>query len=120
METGATQNEVVQAVLTEIQASKHLHATVYLDRELDYMTEDLALGITNYKSTLKNVLANTPLVKLPHEEIIRKLDEAGKSFHVLVLKTNLTLPYTSVFFQLGCGYWNDKSETKLRSLIPHS
>jgi len=32
----------------------------------------------------------------------------------LLLKTKLTLPYTSVFFRLDCGYWTDEAETQLR------
>lgn len=57
------------------------------------------------------------VTKLPHEQIIGKLDEAGKTFHVVILKTNMTLPYTSMFFQLECGYWNDASEKSLRDAI---
>ena len=48
------------------------------------------------------------------EEIIAKLDEAGKTFHVLVLKTRMTIPYTSVFVRLDCGYWTEEQEKKLR------
>ena len=34
---------------------------------------------------------------LPHEEIISKLDRAGEMFRVLVIKTNMRIPYTSCF-----------------------
>jgi hypothetical protein len=51
---------------------------------------------------------------LLHEDIIAKLDEAGNKFKILLFKTNLTLPYTSVFFQLDCGYWDDDAEGRLR------
>jgi hypothetical protein len=81
------------------------------------MPADLAKGITAYRNNLQKILGQAQPVKLPHEQIIGKLNEAGKTFHILVLKTNMALPYTSVFFQLGCGYWNDESEKKLRSLI---
>jgi len=47
-------------------------------------------------------------------EIIKKLDASSDLFNVLILKTDLTLPYTSVFIELGAGYWNGKSETELR------
>lgn len=30
----------------------------------------------------------------------------------------MTLPYTSVFLQLECGYWNAASEKRLRALVP--
>lgn len=55
-----------------------------------------------------------------YEQIFGKLDEAEKTFHVMVLKTTMTPPYMSVFFQLGCGYWNVTSEKRLRFLIPTS
>jgi hypothetical protein len=33
---------------------------------------------------------------------------------VLILKTNLRLPYTSVFIELDCGYWSPEAERRLR------
>ena len=54
---------------------------------------------------------------LPHEEIISKLDEAGKTFHILVLKSRLTIPYTSVFIRLECGYWSADAEKRLREAM---
>jgi hypothetical protein len=67
-------------------------------------------GIGAYRDALAKTLANQPAQVLPHEQIIGKLDEAGKVFKVLLIKTPLTLPYTSVFFQLECGYRNVASE----------
>ena len=52
-----------------------------------------------------------------HEEIIARLDQAGATFRILILKTRMTLPYTSVFFQLECGYWTAEAEQKLREAI---
>jgi len=52
-----------------------------------------------------------------NEEIISKLDEAGKTFHILVLKTTLTIPYTSVFIRLECGYWGADAEKRLREAM---
>jgi hypothetical protein len=34
---------------------------------------------------------------------------------VLVLKTESTIPYSSVFIQLDCKYWSAEKEQKLRS-----
>ena len=51
------------------------------------------------------------------QEIISKLDEAGKTFHILVLKTSLTIPYTSVFVRLECGYWGADAEKRLRAAM---
>ena len=48
------------------------------------------------------------------ERIIHELDEAGRAFHVLVIKTNMTIPYTSVFLELRAAYWGDEAEERLR------
>ena len=73
-----------------------------------------APGITAFRQQLSHVLGSRPVSALPHEQIIAKLDDAGKTFRVLIIKTNLTLPYTSVFLQLDCGYWSADAERRLR------
>jgi hypothetical protein len=35
-------------------------------------------------------------------------------YQILILKTTLTIPYTTVFLQLDCGYWSDAAEKRLR------
>jgi hypothetical protein len=55
--------------------------------------------------------------QLPHEEIIAKLDDCARLFRILILKTNLTIPYTSVFFELDCGYWSAEAEQRLRQAM---
>ena len=49
-----------------------------------------------------------------HDSVFTKLDEASKLFKIVVLKTNETIPYTSVFLQLDCSYWNAEKEKQLR------
>ena len=49
-----------------------------------------------------------------HEAVFAKFDEASKLFKIVVLKTNETIPYTSVFLQLDCSYWNAEKGKKLR------
>jgi hypothetical protein len=31
----------------------------------------------------------------------------------------MTLPYTSVFFELRAAYWGDEAEERLRKAMPH-
>jgi len=45
------------------------------------------------------------------------IDDAGKTFRVLFIKTNTTIPYTSVFLRLDCGYMTDEIESKIRDAI---
>ena len=117
LDTGASQEEVTRAVLEALAASRHVKPIVYVDRELEFVPEDAASGISAYRKNLDGILAGVEVSRMPHEQIITKLDEAGKTFHILLLKTKMTIPYTSVFFQLECGYWNAASEKRLRDAI---
>jgi len=76
-----------------------------------------APGIAAYRKELAGVLGQRPVNSLPHEEIIAKLDKAGEVFRILILETNMTLPYTSVFLELDCGYWTAEAEQRLRDAI---
>jgi hypothetical protein len=52
-----------------------------------------------------------------HEQIIAKVDQSGEVFRIFVIKTKMTIPYTSVFFELDCGYWNAEAEVRLRQAM---
>jgi len=113
----ADQVTVVNEVLTVLAKTRHVKPTIYTDAEMKFVAETNAPGIGVYRVALAKILANRPTQVMPHEQIIGKLDEAGKTFKVLIVKTPLTLPYTSVFFQLECGYWNAASEQELRAAM---
>jgi hypothetical protein len=111
------QLEVVKAVLAALAQTKHVKPTIYVDAELKHVAETNAPGIGAYRDGLARILEGKAPQALPHEQIIARLDAAGKAFKVLILKTPLTKPYTSVFFQLECGYWNAASEQELRAAM---
>ena len=110
VETNASQMEVVRAVLGAINHSIQVRPVIFMDAELPFVTDEDAPGVTTYRSEVTPLLQDHPLEKLPHEKIIADVDEAGKTFHVLVLKTNMTIPYTSVFIRLDCKYWTADQE----------
>jgi len=114
IETNANQLDVVKAVLDQLSKAKHVRPVILTDAELKVVPEADAAGVTAYRESLTSLLGKTEAQSLPHEEIISKLDEAGKTFHVLILKTNMTIPYTSVFIRLECGYWSADAEKRLR------
>ena len=116
--TGAEQLDVARAALEAVDAASHVRPIIYLDAELEHVAEADAPGIDAYRTELKQLLAGRRVQSMPHEDIIAKLDEAGKTFRVLILKTDLALPYTSVFVQLDCGYWSAEAEEKLRKAMP--
>ena len=111
------QLDVVKAVLAELAKTKHVKPVIYTDVEMKFVAETNAPGMAAFREDLLKILARQPVRVLPHEEIIAKLDEAGKTFKILVIKTPLTKPYTSVFFQLECGYWNADAEKQLRDAM---
>jgi hypothetical protein len=114
IETNASQLDVVRMVLDQLSKARHVRPVLFTDAELKVVPETDAAGVTAYREALSNLLGKSEVQSLPHEEIISKLDEAGKTFHVLVLKTNMTIPYTSVFIRLDCGYWSADAEKRLR------
>ena len=107
--------EAARFVLETLTHTRHVQPILFLDRELHFISENDAAGIRAYRSALDEILAQHSPAYLPHEEILGKLNEAGKMYRVLILKTNGTLPYTSVFIRLDCGYWSLEKEARLRA-----
>lgn len=119
IETDGDQLDVVRRVVREVAETKHVRPVVFTDAELKAVPEDDAPGVTYYRDSLNHFLeefqaGSLERQSLPHEQIISKLDEAGKTFHILVLKTRMAIPYTSVFLRLDCGYWTEGQERRLR------
>jgi hypothetical protein len=114
IDTGSTQLEVVRAVLHAIDQSIQVRPVVFMDAELPFVSDDDAPGVSEYRAYVGQLLENYPVERLPHEKIISNIDEAGKTFRVLVLKTDMTIPYTSVFIRLDCKYWTADQEKHLR------
>jgi hypothetical protein len=114
IETTAPQLEVVRAVVAAIHGSIHVRPVVFMDAELHFVSDDDAPGVSAYRAEVGQLLRDYPIEQLPHEKIISNIDEAGKTFHILVLKTTMTIPYTSVFIRLDCKYWSADQEKRLR------
>lgn len=117
---GEGQLEVAGKVLDAIAASSHVRANVYLDKELKFVSPNDAPGVREYRQQLEILLANANVTNLPHEQIIAKLDEVSRVFRVLIIKTELAIPYTSIFFELDCGYWSPDAEQRMRRAIAAS
>lgn len=120
IETGARLPEVLRGVLDDIDRSIHVRPVVYLDAELPFIPEQDAPGVSQYRGELKGILGTRPVTSLPHEELLRKVDDVSRSYNVLILKTSETIPYTSVFLQLNCKYWSDDAEARLRATMKHA
>ncbi len=114
IDTGTDQLTVLNYVLGAFKESKHVRPLVHLDAELASVPESEAAGVDLYREQLKSRIAGMPVDFVLHQTLIDQLNDVGKSFHVLVLKTSMTIPYTSVFLQLDCKYWSAESEARLR------
>jgi hypothetical protein len=117
IETGSDQLAVLDFVLGAIKDSKHVRPLVHTDKEIDYIPESEAPGVERYREDLKRRIAGIPSDSVLHQELIDRLSETGKSIHVLVLKTQMTIPYTSIFLQLDCKYWSAESEARMRKAM---
>lgn len=123
IETIATRTghiEVLEKTLKAIFECKHIRARVLIDAELRLLSEEDAPGVTTYRQELSQLLGDRSTCELDHEQIISQLDKSGSLFRILILKSTLTIPYTSVFLELDCGYWDSVSERRLRDSNKHA
>jgi len=117
IDTSADHLAVVDYVLDELRNSRHVRPLVHTDKELEFVSEKDAPGVARYREDLKARLSALTADAVLHQQLIDRLAETGKSFHVLVLKTRMAIPYTSVFLQLDCQYWSADSEARLREAM---
>ena len=113
--SGAGLIEVARRVLDAIAGREHVRANIYLDEELQFIAETDAPGISRYRKQLTEMFKTAQTTTLPHEQIIAKLDQSAQMFRVLIIKTEMTVPYTSIFFELDCAYWSAEAERGLRA-----
>lgn len=114
---GGDHVKTVEAVLQAVDAAKHVRGVIYVDAEAQYVPEDEAPGMTAYRKKLAGLLKKRPVKTMLHEKMIANLDEAAKTFRILILKTDMVIPYTTVFIQLDCGYWGAEQEKRLREAM---
>jgi hypothetical protein len=114
IETNAGQIEVVQDVLKMINSSIHVRPDIYMDAELPFVPDQDAPGASGYRKQIAALLSSYPIESELHDKIIAEIGSTGSQFHVLVLKTNMTIPYSSVFIRLDCKYWSADAEKRLR------
>ena len=113
-ETGADMLPVLNEVLTQIQKSIHVAPVIFLDAELPYVPDNEAPGVANYRNQLNNLLGNLEVHHRLHQALLDQVVKDSQQYHILVLKTRLAIPYTSVFIHLDCKYWTPDNEHGLR------
>jgi hypothetical protein len=115
IETNASHFDVLRYVLGAVNNSIHVRPLVYMDKELPFVSDDDAPGASTYRTQVAQVLSDYTIESIPHERVIAQVDETSKQFHVLVLKTTMTIPYSSVFIRLDCKYWSADAEKRMRA-----
>jgi D-ribose pyranose/furanose isomerase RbsD len=109
---------VLRYVASAIAASRHVRATVFLDQELQFIDEHDYPGVSELRKQIMAPFAKEQVSSIPHTDVMTKIDEAGKTFRILFIKTTATIPYSSVYMRLDCGYMNDEVEGRIRTAMP--
>jgi hypothetical protein len=115
IDTGASHLDVLRYVLGAVNNSIQVRPLIYMDKELPFVPDDDAPGASAYRDQIQKLLADYTIESIPHERLISQIDETSKEFHVLILKTTMTIPYSSVFIRLDCKYWSADAEKRMRS-----
>ena len=111
---------VLQYVAANISASRHVRATVFLDKEIEFVGERDYPGVSALRRKIATTFAVDQVSSTPHSEVMRTISEAGAIYRVLFIKTTGTIPYSSVYIRLDCGYMNDDVERKIRNAMAAS
>lgn len=109
--------EALDYVLKTLEQTQHVRPQIYLTRELRSLENDLTPGIDEHRKQLQAALRSRETVELEQQSLLTLLEDATRSFDVLVIRTPTALPYTSVFLELQPGYWDAESEARLRERI---
>jgi len=108
---------VVKYVAKAISSTRHVRATVFLDQELQFIDESDYPGVSELRRQVGALFPKEQVSSIPHADVMTRIEEAGKTFRILFLKTSATIPYTSVFMRLDCGYLSDEVERKIRAAM---
>ncbi len=109
--------DVLKYTLNEIDSSSHVKPIIYVDKEMQSMTPQLENGVNAFRDSLKNIVNNQPLHPELHDSVFTNIQKTSELFKVLVIKTNGTRAYSSIFLQLDCAYWNSGQEAQLREVM---
>jgi D-ribose pyranose/furanose isomerase RbsD len=112
--TGEDHFAVLAKVLAAVDGAKHIRPKIWLDKELAFVPDELAPGADEARRRLDEALKGRGAMPVLHTDLIARLDEVGKTFKIIMVKTTLAVPYTTVFLELDCGYWGPDAEAKMR------
>lgn len=108
---------VVIYVAKAISSTRHVRASVFLDQELQFIDEHDYPGVSEVRRQIVTLFPKDQVSSIPHADAMSRIEEAGKTFRILFIKSSATIPYTSVFMRLDCGYLSDEVERKIRAAM---
>jgi len=111
--TGEKLLPVLKYTLNKLNQSTHVKPNIFIDKELGFITSTQVSDIKQYRDSMKFALTNFNVGTLKHDSVFLKIDEAAKLFRIIVLKTEEVIPYSSVYIQLDCRYWDTKMQQEL-------
>ncbi len=111
--------EALDYVLFSLERTENVRPNLYVSRELRSVENDFAPGIDDLRKKLESALHGHTPTELDHQSLLTLVEDANRSFDVLVIRTQTALPYSSVFIELQPGYWDADSEARLRERIEH-
>lgn len=114
---GGDQATAVREVLKILDGAKHVRANMLFDKELKFLNEEDAPGVQKVRDELNALGKERNAEAAPHELILQDVARAAAGYRVIVLKTDETIPYTSVFLPLDCGYWSKEAQVRLERRI---
>lgn len=109
--------EALDYVLHALEQTENVRPQVYVTREVRSVENDFAPGIEGLRERIRSSLHGHEPTELDQQSLLTLLQDANRSFDVLVIRTQTALPYASVFLELQPGYWDAESETRLRDRI---
>jgi len=109
--------DVLEGIEDVIEEKHHVKPRVYVTAELESVPYDYAPGVRAHKKRMNEALHGREPMRLDNDMLMRLLNDTSKTYRVLVIKTRTALPYSTVFIELGSGYWDAESESVLRQNI---
>jgi len=109
--------EALDYVLHVLEQTEDLRPQIYVTRELRSVENDFAPGIDQHRKRMVVSLHGHETTELDQQSLLTLLEDANRSYDVLVIRTQSALPYSSIFLELKPGYWDEASESRLRTRI---
>lgn len=110
---------VLDYVLENIDDAGHAGVTAWISSELENIPDRDAIGIGDIYQEIWRLLNEAKVITKTalEQEILKKIEAEAEDYNILVIKSNTQLPYTSVYLQLDCRYWDEAREKRLRDAL---